>query len=566
MALLRGQSAYRSVAGMLASKAVIPVIALPTGPAQIAPRLMAVATPNDAAIIDLDEARCLKPLLEAPRPWGAYDAKAADHALHRTLGTAPQRWACLKLTQQLIEGGRRADLSLAGIAARCGENLSSAPQSFAELGAHAMGLARCLAHQVRSLHEDGLTHASRLEAGAVTAIAALERHGMPFDPQAWRLVSRSLAQEHAHLIAQITATLDGMGQTGGARGLFGDPTALLRQDAALKRLLHGLGFRVRDLRRQTLAMLPPPLGPVLCRYREVEKLLNTYGEGFLAHARDRERIHAVYEQIGASTGRMACHSPNLQAIPHDGPHRRCFRAPPGKCLVIADYATCELRILAQMSGDPVFLDAFARGDDVHAQVASRVFGKPVSKNQNAMLRQRAKAVSFGLVYGMGVPGLARATGTSPAEAATLLENYFRSFPHLKGFLSQLAQEGLQRGYAMSLSGRRLYLERALPPGQTERIAKNMPIQGTSADITKMALGRLQRALSTFRHAWLVNCVHDEIVVECLSEDADDVQACVTTEMSAAGAQVLRDVPLPVEAFVSPTWTKAPLTATSSKPI
>ncbi len=234
----------------------------------------------------------------------------------------------------------------------------------------------------------------------------------------------------------------------------------------------------------------------------------------------------------------------------DAPHRSCFRVSEGRALVTADYSACELRIIAELSGDPVFAEAFARGEDLHARVATAMFGKPVSKHENPDLRQRAKAVNFGLAYGMGAQGLARAIDVDAVQAKQLLEKYFRSFPKIRTFLERSADEGVSRGFARTMTGRRLYL--AGERSAIERIAKNMPIQGTNADITKIALARLRTRLGPGK---LVNVVHDEIVSECDAGDAASIAAAMREEMMAAGAQVLKTIPLEVEVAIGEVWGK-----------
>ena len=367
---------------------------------------------------------------------------------------------------------------------------------------------------------------------------------MPFDAARWKGIDADARAQHIAIrgeLAPFFAAVSGS-------DLFGATAVNIDNDAELKRALATLGLRVDNVKRETVARLPPPLGPLLSRYRELTKLVTTYGESFLTYVQTDGRLHPTFEQIGAASGRMACHSPNLQSMVKDAPHRSCFRVGEGRALVTGDYSACELRIIAELSGDPVFAEAFARGDDLHARVATAVFGKPVSKHENPELRQRAKAVNFGLAYGMGAQGLARAIDVDPAQAKQLLERYFRNFPKIRTFLERSADEGLARGFARTMTGRRLYLsgERSA----TQRIAKNMPIQGTNADITKIALARLRMRLGSGK---LVNVVHDEIVAECAAHDAESVAAAMREEMTAAGAQVLKHIPLEVEVAIGQVW-------------
>jgi DNA polymerase-1 len=370
----------------------------------------------------------------------------------------------------------------------------------------------------------------------------------------WRGLTADAEAERKTLEARIRQHFGGVRDA----DLFGGTVLNLDSDQDLKAALHALGHAVPDVRRETVAALPPPLGDELSRYRELFKIVSAYGDSFLAHVAKDGRVHPIFEQIGASTGRMACHSPNLQAVVKGTPHRGCFHTAPGRRLVIGDYSACELRILAEMSGDPVFAEAFGRGEDLHARVASEVFGKKVSKTENPDLRERAKAINFGLAYGMGAGGLARATGSSVTQAKDLLERYFKTFPRIRAFLEHSAADALARGYARTMTGRRLYLdvgEDREARGQAERIAKNMPIQGTSADITKIALARLRRRLVSFHDAAIVNTVHDEVVVECDEVEADPVKDALGDEMRQAGAEVLHTIPVGVDVTVSTKWDK-----------
>ena len=212
-----------------------------------------------------------------------------------------------------------------------------------------------------------------------------------------------------------------------------------------------------------------------------------------------------------------------------------------------------------MSGDPVFREAFARGDDLHSTVAASLFGQPVSKTQNADLRHRAKAVNFGLVYGMGAGGLGKSLGVSPDQARELLEQYFRTFPKIRDFLNSQVRDSLSRGYAETLSGRKLYLDYdandSSAKAQAERIAKNMPIQGTSADITKLALSLIWRKTRFIPEAYIVNTVHDEIVVECDEADSEEIAQTVRHEMLHAGTALLKEVPMEVDVEIGSIWSK-----------
>ena len=230
-------------------------------------------------------------------------------------------------------------------------------------------------------------------------------------------------------------------------------------------------------------------------------------------------------------------------------------------MVTADYAGCELRILAQASGDPAFVSTFQHGGDLHSIVASQIFARPVSKEDNPQLRERAKAINFGLAYGMGAGGLAALTGLTVEEADVLLARYFRAYPKVYAYLEDSARQALRNGKTQTLSGRRLLFDPVDIQDRTNRanlarVAKNMPIQGTSADMLKLAMtGVRHRILDQQLNARIVNCVHDEILIEASSDDVWDAAALVREEMIKAGQTYVRLVPIEVDVSVEPTWQK-----------
>ena len=281
--------------------------------------------------------------------------------------------------------------------------------------------------------------------------------------------------------------------------------------------------------------------------------MSTYGTSFLSHIHPKtQRIHANFEPLGTSTGRVSCHGPNLQNLPTDARFHAAITAPPDKLLVTADYATCELRVLAALSGDKTFIEAFAQDADLHSRVASEMFKMPVSKTENAHLRQRAKAINFGLIYGMGYRALGKQVGVSEDEARILLKQYFDAYPGIADFLEASVAKAKNRGYAETVLHRRLYLEPH--DSQLSRVAKNMPIQGTSAEIAKLAMIRLnERLWKEYPSSFLVNMIHDELVVECPKEDGEAVAAIVVEEMERAQQTLLPNVKPKADVHCGATW-------------
>ncbi|MEE8409950.1 MAG: DNA polymerase [Myxococcota bacterium] len=555
--LLRGQAALDAAREILSGPTPVPAVAVDPQARQSGRiTVLAIASPSTAILVDPSGLDALGTMIAGcGKPLAAHEAKSIHRALLTTHGHAPSRWACTRLSAQLLAAGREVDLMLTGIMARHHLPAPPSPEDgFEQMAQNACAIAVLVQRVIPALKKAGMAWISKIEAAAVAPVAEMEHHGMPFDAEAWRALAKNAEAERAELGAELLKQFAPVRDS----DLFGGAVLNLDSDAEVKAALRALGHPVPDMRRSTIAQLPEPIGVLLARFRELGKLTSTYGESFLDYAGADGRIHSTFEQIGASTGRMACHKPNLQAVVKDGPHRACFRCADHRRLVIGDYATCELRILAEMSGDPVFAEAFARGEDLHARVASVMFDKPVSKTENVELRNRAKAVNFGLAYGMGVAGLARAIDTDLRHAEQLLERYFQTFPKIRDFLEHSAREALERGYACTLTGRRLDIE--VGPDHTsrsaaERVAKNMPIQGTSADIIKLALARLRARLLSMRDAWIVNAVHDEIVVECDGSQADEVCAIVAHEMEAAGAEILRTIPTAVDIGVGTVWDK-----------
>ena len=307
---------------------------------------------------------------------------------------------------------------------------------------------------------------------------------------------------------------------------------------------------------------PEFIGPLL-RYREVEKLRSTYGEGLLAEIDPADgRIHATFNQTVARTGRLSSDHPNLHNIPVRTDEGRVFRtaftAPSGWALLVADYNQIELRCIAHLSGDPGLVSAFAAGEDIHRATAARVFGVEPSK-VNHDQRSRAKMVSYGLAYGMEAYGLSQRLAIGVDEAAGILDAYFAAFPRVKNYMDEAVTTARQKGYTETLFGRRRPIPELLSDNfrvrqAGERQAMNAAIQGLAADIFKIALVRIDRALEDAGHrSRLVLQVHDEVIVEVPDDERATVGDLVIGTMRSAASL---DVPLEVNAAWGPTWADA----------
>ncbi len=416
---------------------------------------------------------------------------------------------------------------------------------------------KILAKQLPALSREGLMRVAGIEGAAAMSFAMLEFHGAPLDKDAWK--ARIDAAKEGSAAARKALDIE-FGPVAD-RDLFGGTTINYDKDEEVLEALRKLGVEVPGIRKEVLLATGHTAALRVAEYREHQRIVSTYGESFLAHIhKDTQRLHPSFRAIGATTGRASCAEPNLQSIPAGSEFRACFRAPDGRRLITADYQGAELRILAQVSGDPVFLRTLLDGGDLHSIVASRLFGQTVSKDENAHLRARAKAINFGLAYGMGPAALADQVGIAEGDASRLLERYFEAFPRIRRYLEEAAQVALRNGFARTLGGRTFWFNdmrtENRPPHAMARVAKNMPIQGTNADMVKLAMARITTALAERKlDAYLVNMVHDEIVIEAASDDAEAARDVVVKEMMSAGAEFVHRVPMTVDAQIGETWLK-----------
>jgi DNA polymerase-1 len=305
------------------------------------------------------------------------------------------------------------------------------------------------------------------------------------------------------------------------------------------------------------------LPKLIMDYRGYAKLKSTYTDKLpLQINRATKRIHTSYNQAVAATGRLSSVDPNLQNIPIRTPEgrriRQAFIAPPGWCIVAADYSQIELRIMAHLSGDTGLLNAFGEDRDIHQATAAEVFGMQLEE-VTADQRRSAKMINFGLIYGMSPFGLATRLGIERSEAARYVDLYFQRYPGVRRYMDETRQQAHERGYVETVFGRRLYLNdinsrNANLRQGAERAAINAPMQGTAADIIKRAMIEVDRWLADSRiEARLIMQVHDELVFEVKREAADDLIAHVR-ELMSRGAEL--SVPLKVDAGTGANWDEA----------
>lgn len=320
----------------------------------------------------------------------------------------------------------------------------------------------------------------------------------------------------------------------------------------------------RESELEKMRDMHPIIADILS-YRELQKLLSTYIDNF-AHMVDKQsRIHAEFLQTGAATGRMASHNPNLQNIPIKSELGRrirdAFVATKGFKLVALDYSQIELRVAAFLSGDTKLINIFKRGGDIHNAVAAEVFGVPEDKVDKEM-RRRAKVINFGILYGMGVNALRANLGTDRKEAQAFYNDYFEKFSGLADYLDKTKALAAKQGYTETLFGRKRYFESitsALPHirAHAERMAINAPIQGTQADITKIAMKKVADYIKKEKlenDVFLLLQVHDELVYEIKSAKVKTVAGEIKNIMeNVVSLKDTKNVPLTVEASAGPNW-------------
>jgi DNA polymerase-1 len=298
-------------------------------------------------------------------------------------------------------------------------------------------------------------------------------------------------------------------------------------------------------------------------YRHMTKLRSTYADGLLAAADENGRVHSAFNQTGTATGRLSSSEPNLQNIPvrtELGKEFRKYFIPSSDDHVIidADYSQIELRLLAHVANDEAMISSFMSGEDIHTMTASRVFG--VSPDEvTGELRKRAKAVNFGILYGIGEYSLSEDLGISRIQAKEYIESYLSGFPSVSAYLDNVKLQARERGYVTTEFGRKRYIPELAAKNKNlqhfgERVAMNSPIQGTAADIIKIAMVSTARKLrESGLDARLILQVHDELLIEAHKDCADKALDILVDCMENA---VSFRVPLDVEAHIGSTWYEA----------
>jgi DNA polymerase-1 len=384
-----------------------------------------------------------------------------------------------------------------------------------------------------------------LENRDLPAMIWLAQSGIGFDRDAWSAVATESETERE----QVRSDLDAAAPPKPQGEMFG-PSWNWDSPADVKAALKAVGHEITTTSDDALAEIEHPLGGLIRQYRSAAKRVGTYGREWLKHVSADGRVYASWQQIGADSGRMACSKPNLQNLPRDVRYRRCFAASPGRALVKADYSQIELRLAAKIANEPTMIEAYRRGDDLHTLTASKILGKvDVTKD----VRQLAKSLNFGLLYGMGAANLRvycrsnYGVELTEQQAKEYRAAFFETYPGLARWQRTAGGSRDKAITTYTISGRhRLNVTRF-----SEKL--NTPVQGSGADGLKAALALLWDRRGEHPTAFPVLVVHDEIVVECDHGEADSVSHWLKQAMIDGMDNFANPVPVEVEVSVASTW-------------
>lgn len=512
-----------------------------------------VASPDMKALlhelspIDSSEPELMNPL--AADPTRIFDTVVAAYLLDSDRSEFDEAYLADTYLQMALPAARGAE--------DAGED---APAPAARTAALTLALVAPL--RDRMARENAANVFDGIEMPLVPVLAKMERAGMLVDPDRLRSLSEGLATQ----ITEVERSI---------RDLAGDETFNIGSPMQLSHVLFDvMGLPTKGLKKtkrgyySTNAKVLSDLARdheivrLILDWREKSKIKSTYLDTLGPLRRGDGRVHTTYNQTITATGRLSSSDPNLQNIPTRSELGRtvktAFSAGEGSLFLAVDYSQIELRLLAHLSGDEHLVRAFNEGEDFHAETAARVFGVPVSE-VTPDLRSRAKAVNFGIVYGQQAYGLSQSLHISMAEARDMIDRYYEAYPGVRTFLDNVVARAKQTGYAETMYGRRRHIPelKAKNPqlrGFGERTAMNHPMQGTAADIIKIAMARVSRRLEEEGFAaHMILQVHDELDFEC---PVDEVERLTTMVRDVMEHVVDLRVPLIAEASTGITWADA----------
>jgi DNA polymerase I len=551
---------------------------------EAAPTLPLSSTAGEGARLSLDGAiDRLRPLLEDPGVLKiGHDVKTAGHLLSR-YGIELAPYDCTMLMSYVLDGGqvehtienlvrRSLEHELKPLKELVGTGKSliafaevppetalnfAAERADAVLRLHMLLKARLVRDKMTAFYET-------VERPLVPVVAAMERHGIKVDRAALAELSKNFARRIADIEQAIFRAVGNDFNIGSTKQLGDVLFEKLGLPGGKKGKTGAYGTDASIL--EELAPLHEVPGHVL-EWRQLTKLKSTYADALAEEIdRDSGRVHTSYALAVAATGRFSSNNPNLQNIPirtEEGRRiRRAFVAEPGHLLLSADYSQIELRLAAHVADVPELKQAFRDGIDIHALTASQVFGVPLAQ-MDGNTRRRAKAINFGIIYGISAFGLGQQIGVPQAEAGAYIRAYFERFPAILAYMERIKTDARRTGYVETIFGRKCFIPgiRDANPARragAERQAINAPLQGSAADIIKRAMTRIPAALAEAGlKARMLLQVHDELLFEVPEAQADDTARVVKAVMEGACAPRCElSVPLVVETGRGTSWDEA----------
>lgn len=407
-----------------------------------------------------------------------------------------------------------------------------------------------------NIHQTGsATVLTDIEIPLATVLVAMEREGVKLDIDGIKAFGEKITEKAEKISREIYEYAGYEFNIGSPKQLGSVLFEKLKLSSAKKTKT---GYSTNAEVLESL-MDKHPIIPLITEYRALTKLQNTYVTGLLKVVGEDGRVHSTFKQTETRTGRISSAEPNIQNIPVRTPlgreMRRFFTAKDGYLLVDADYSQIELRVLAHISGDEIMKKAFLDGVDIHTVTASQVFNQPIEW-VTPDLRSKAKAVNFGIVYGIGAFSLSKDIGVSMTKASEYIRAYLSKYSGIAHYMDKTVAKARHDGYVETMFGRRRYIKELAAKNKNlqafgERVAKNTPIQGTAADIIKIAMIRVYNRLRESKlDAKLILQVHDELIVEAKEDCADKVAALLKEEMENA---VKLTVPMTVDVNIGKTW-------------
>ena len=575
-------SAQRFVEGLPKGGALgLQCLLSPGAGSQAEPLGIALSTGDKTAFIPLDVHAYMRPIIallhDSTRTKVVHDLKATLLVFHRIGLTLAGPYLDTMVADYLLNPNRR-DHQLETIALEVldhrlgtGQKNNAAPQSLfdedtgsrEEAAEGASVLAKLAQPMMERLSEQGsLMLFTDVEMPLVPVLAEIERNGFLLDVEGLHVLSKELERDLDKIMETIAVAAGGEFNINSPKQL----ATVLFGKLGLKPIRKTKTGYSTDEDTLTHLATQHELPAQIVNYRSLSKLKSTYVDALPELVNpETKRLHTSLNQTVAATGRLSSTDPNLQNIPVKGEYglriREAFVAPAGHTLLCADYSQIEPRILAHLSQDPRLLAVFAKGEDIHMATAMEIFGLHSSQITRDM-RRVAKTVVFGIVYGISPFGLSQNIGVSQADAKKYIETFFEKFSAVRALMDRNIEEGKTKGYTTTILGRR----RPIPELQSgdpvqrgfgERMAVNSPIQGSAADLIKVAMINMNNLLHhEMPHTKMILQVHDELIFEVPEKDLEETKHLVKTEMEATGKKLGLSVPLKVDLGTGHNWRVA----------